>query len=171
MLNLRLLVNFFTVVFLVLIQSLIFNRISFEHVATPYIYVIFILLYHPNKNRYIFLLLCFLLGWGIDMFDFTGGIHAFASISMGMLTKPMIRLVSGSKFFEVEEFRFSDFKVGQWIVYTSVLVFIHHFLLFFFESFSFSNIEGVLLRTVYCSIFTLIFIYFYLILFRKRDRR
>src|SRR5690625_7587237 len=85
MLNLRLLVNFFTVVFLVLIQSLIFNRINFEHVATPYIYVIFILLYHPNKNRYIFLLLCFFLGWGIDMFYFTGGIHAFASISMGKI--------------------------------------------------------------------------------------
>lgn len=171
MLNLRLLVNFFTIVFLVLVQSLIFNKISFEQVATPYIYVIFILLYHPNKNRYIFLLLCFLLGWGIDMFDFTGGIHAFASISMAVLTKPLIKLISASKFFEVEEFRFTDFKVSQWIIYTSVLVFIHHFILFLFESFSLSNIEGVLLRTVYSSAFTLVFIYFYLILFRKRERR
>lgn len=171
MLNLRLLVNLITVIILVLLQSLIFNRISFEHIATPYIYIIFILLYHPNKNRYIFLILCFLLGWGVDLFEDTGGIHAFASVTAGALTKPMIRIVSRSKFFEVEEFHFSDFKIGHWIIYTLVIVFIHHFLLFFFENFSFSNLEGVLLRAVYCSAFTLIFVFFYLILFRKRAER
>lgn len=171
MLNLRLLVNFVTVIFLVLLQALVFSKINFEHLATPYIYVIFVILYHPAKNRYLFLLLCFLLGWGVDMFEDTGGIHAFASLSIGILSKPLIKMVSGSKFFEAEEFRFSDFNVGQWIVYTLLMVLIHHFILFTFESFSFSNFNGILLRTLYCSVFTLIFVYFYLILFRKRAER
>lgn len=171
MLNLRLLANLFTILILVLLQGLIFSKISFAQIAVPYIYVLFILLYHPNKNRYIYLLLCFLLGWGIDLFEDTGGIHAFASISMGYLSKYMIRTVSSTRFFEVEEFHFSDFKVGQWMVYTIILVFLHHFILFFLENFSFHNLEEVLLRTVYSTIFTLIFVYFYLILFRKKAQR
>lgn len=171
MLNLRLLVNFFTVLFLVLLQSLVFSKISFEQVAVPYVYVLFPILYHPDKNRYLFLILCFLLGWGIDWFEDTGGIHAFATLTIGLLNKPLIKLFSGVKFFEAEEFRFSDFNLGQWFFYTLLMVFIHHFLLFFFESFSFSNFSGVMMRTLYCSAFTLIFVYFYLILIRKRAER
>lgn len=171
MLNLRLLVNILIIVFLVLLQSLVFSRISFHHVATPFIYVIFILTYPVQKNRYIFLLLCFLLGWGVDLFDDTGGIHAFASLTIGFLSRPLIRALSGIKNFEPEEFRFLDFNIGQWIIYSVLMVFIHHFLLFLFESLSFSNFSGILLRTLYCSIFTLIFVFFYLILFRKRTER
>ncbi|HUH35987.1 MAG TPA: hypothetical protein VL022_09165 [Moheibacter sp.] len=171
MLNLRLLANLFTVLILVLLQGMIFSKISFAQLAMPYIYVLFILLYHPNKNRYIFLLLCFLLGWGVDLFEDTGGIHALASITMGYLSKYMVRVVAGTRFFEVEEFHFSDFNVGQWLVYTVVLVFTHHFILFFFENFSFSNLEAVLLRAVYSMVFTLLFVYFYLILFRKKAQR
>lgn len=171
MLNLRLLVNFLTVLFLIFLQTLVFDKISFEQVATPYIYVLFPILYHPDKNRYLFLILCFLLGWGVDWFENTGGIHAFATLTIGLLNQPMIKLISGTKFFEAEEFRFSDFNVGQWFVYTLFMVLIHHFILFFFESFSFSNFNEILLRTLYCSIFTLIFVYFYLILFRKKAER
>lgn len=139
--------------------------------ATPYIYVLFILLYPAFRNRYVFLLLCFLLGWGVDLFEDTGGIHAFASLTIGFLSKHIIRMVSGTKFFELEEFRYSDFNVGQWIIYTALMVFIHHFLLFFIESLSFANFGGIMLRTLSCSAFTLLFVYFYLILFRKRAER
>lgn len=171
MLNLRLFVNILVIICLVLLQSLVFNRISFNHVATPFIYVIFILIYPVQRNRYIFLMLCFLLGWGVDLFDDTGGIHAFASLTIGFLSRPLIRTISGIKNFEPEEFRFYDFNVGQWIVFTIAMVFIHHFILFAFESLSFSNFKGIILRTLYCSAFTLIFVYFYLILFRKRTER
>lgn len=171
MLNLRLLGNIVIIVFLVLLQALIFSKINFNHIATPYIYILFILLYPAYRNRYVFLLLCFLLGWGVDLFEDTGGIHAFACITIGFLSKYIIRMVSGTKFFELEEFRYSDFNAGQWIFYTVLMVFIHHFLLFFMESLSFSNFGGIMKRTVFCSAFTLLFVYFYLILFRKRAER
>ena len=171
MLNLRLFGNILMIIFLVLLQTFLFSKISFKLVATPYIYVIFILLYPAYRNRYIFLILCFLLGWGIDLFEDTGGIHAFASLTIGYLSKYIIQMVSGTKFFEIEEFRYSEFNAGQWVFYTILMVFIHHFLLFFMESLSFANFAGIMKRTVYCSAFTLLFVYFYLILFRKRERR
>lgn len=168
MLNLRLLYNFITLLLLVALQVLIFDRMTLFNYATPYIYILFILFYRTDQNRYIFLLLCFLLGWGVDIFEDTGGINAFASLTIGFLSKPIIRLVSGTKFFEFEEFRFSDFNVGQWFIYLVLMVFIHHFLLFFFESLSLDQITEILRRTVYSTTFTLIFVFFYLIMFRKR---
>lgn len=171
MLNLRFLINIVIIAFVVLLQVFIFSKMTFNNIATPFIYIIFILLYPPQRNRYLMLFLCFILGLGVDVFDNTGGIHAFASITIGFFSKHIIRLVSGTKFFEIEEFKFSDFGVGQWIVYTLLMVFIHHFLLFFVESLSFHNFGGIMLRTVYSSIYTLIFIFFYLILFRKKAER
>lgn len=117
------------------------------------------------------LFLCFLLGWGVDIFENTGGIHAFASLTIGFLSKHIIRMVSGTKFFEIEEFRFSDFNAVQWFIYAVLMVFFHHFLLFFVESLSFRNFGGIMLRTAASSIFTLLFVFFYLILFRKRAER
>ena len=171
MLTLRLLGNIVLMIVLVLLQSFIFSKINFNQIATPYVYVLFILLYPAHQNRYLFLILCFLLGWGIDLFEDTGGIHAFACLTIGFLSKYIIRMVSGTKFFELEEFRYSDFNVGQWIIYTFLMVFIHHFLLFFVESMSFANFGGIMFRTISSVGFTLLFVYFYLILFRKRAER
>lgn len=171
MLNLRFFINILTIVFLVILQVFIFSKMSFQHIATPYIYLLFILLYPPQSNRYMMLFLCFLLGWGVDIFENTGGIHAFASLTIGFLSKHIIRMVSGTKFFEIEEFRFSDFNAVQWFIYAVLMVFIHHFLLFFVESLSFRNFGGIMLRTAASSIFTLLFVFFYLILFRKRAER
>lgn len=171
MLNFRLLGNIILIALLALLQGLIFNRITFEQAATPYIYVLFILLYSVKNNRYLFLLLSFLLGWGVDLLSDTGGIHAFASLTTAYLCLPVIRMIHSSRTFEKDEFRYAEFSVGQWFVYTLTLVLCHHFLLFFFESFSFSNMKDVLLRTLYCAAFTLIFVYFYLIVFRKRERQ
>lgn len=171
MLNLRFLINIVTIFILVLIQVFIFSNINFNGSICPYIYVIFIMLYPPFRNRYVFLLLCFLLGLGVDIFEDTGGINAFASVTIGFLSKHIIKMVSGTKFFEIEEFRFSDFSVGQWFFYTVVMVFFHHLLLFFLEALSFENFWGTFLKALYSSIFTIIFVSFYLILFRKKAER
>lgn len=171
MLNLSFLKNIITIILLVLLQVFIFGNITFNGIISPYIYVIFILLYQPFRNRYVFLLLCFLLGWGVDIFENTGGINAFASVTIGFLSKYIIRMVSGIKFFEVDEFRFSDFSPGQWFFYTVIMVLIHHLILFFLETFSFENALSTLLKALYSSAFTIIFICFYLILFRRKTER
>lgn len=171
MLNPRFLINLLTITFLVLLQVFIFSNISFNGSICPYIYVIFILLYPPFRNRYVFLLLCFLLGLGVDIFEDTGGINAFASVTLGYLSKHIIKITSGTKFFEIEEFRFSDFSAGQWIFYTIVMVLIHHLILFYLEVFSFENFFDTLLKALYSSVFTIIFVFFYLILFRKKAER
>lgn len=171
MLNLRFLINIVTIFILVLIQVFIFSNINFNGSICPYIYVIFIMLYPPFRNRYVFLLLCFLLGWGVDILEDTGGINAFASVMLGFLSKYIIRMVSGTKFFEIEEFRFTDFKMNQWFFYTVTMVLLHHLMIFFLETFSFVNALETLLKAVYSSIFSIIFILFYLILFRKKTDR
>lgn len=171
MFSVRFLSNIVLIAFLVILQVFIFSRMTFANVATPFIYIIFILLYPPQKSQYIYLILCFLLGWGVDIFQDTGGIHALASITVALFRNPILRMISGGKLFDIEDFRFSDLNVGKWFIYTLLMVVIHHFLLLFLESFSISNINVTLLKSAYSSAFTLIFVYFYLILFRKSERR
>lgn len=171
MISLKILRDIFIIAALVLLQGLVFDRMSFHQVATPYVYIIFILFYPVYRNRFVFLILCFLLGWGVDLMESTGGIHAFASLTLGYLVRPVTRILIGPGTYNADEFRFSEFNLWQWIIYPVIMIFIHHFILFFLESFSFSNFNGIILRTVYCCIFTLIFVYFYLILFRKRKER
>lgn len=171
MLNLSFLRNILIILILIFVQVFVFSNFKINALFSPYIYILFILLYPPNQNRYVFLLLCFLLGVGIDIFEHTGGINAFASVTIGLLSNHLLRMISGTKFFEIEEFQYSDFGAVQWFFYVIFMVFIHHFLLFWLESFSLLNFGNMMLKVLYSSAFTSIFVFFYLLLFRKRAER
>lgn len=170
MINRKVFINLAAVIFLIFLQIFIFNNINFEGSINPYPYIIFILLYPPHRNKYVFLALCFILGLGVDIFENTGGINAFASVFIGFFKNKLIRLLSGKTNFEIDEFKFYEFNIVQWIFYLGVLIFAHHVLVFLLENFSLNHLTSVLLKALRSSIFTFALIVFYVILFRKKDR-
>lgn len=171
MLNLRFIVNIITIFFLVLLQVFVFSNLKLGGVVSPCIYIIFIILYPPTNNRFLLLLFCFLLGVGVDTFESTGGINAIACLTIGFLSKHIIKVISGTRFFEIEEFKFSDFNAVQWFIYVVVMVFIHQFIVFVLESFSLSNLDNLIMKILYSTAFSTAFIIFYLVLFRKKVER
>lgn len=155
--------------FLVLLQVFVLNNVLFLGYVNPYVYIAFIFLYPLNKNRFLFLFLSFLLGLSIDFFSDSGGVHAFATLTIGYVRLFFVRI-----FFRKYEADYSFFKLhseafGKVFNYVVTLTFIHHFILFSFANFSFQNITHVLLNTLFSGIFTLLLYFLGFFIFSKKQ--
>ncbi|NQY05527.1 MAG: rod shape-determining protein MreD [Flavobacteriaceae bacterium] len=154
----------------VLIQVLILNQIDFtSYNLDPYLYIIFILLFPVQVNRSLFIFLCFLLGLTIDMFSNSGGIHATSCLIIGFI-RPVILKFSFGTSYEFHQLKITQSELGSRITYFTILIVIHHLLLFIQDYFSFTYIIRILLQTLYSSIFTLFLIVISSILLRKRAK-
>ena len=160
-------------VVLVLLQVLVINHIRLGGYVHPYIYLIFIMLLPFNTPKWQLLVLGFFLGLTVDLFTGTPGLHAGATTLMAFCRPSIISLISGNQKFE----NIIEPNLGQlggvWFFrYVLCLVLIHHFALFFLESFSFRLIGQVLLRillSVPVSIFLIMMILYIFKSEKKRD--
>ena len=134
-------------VVLVLFQVLVINHIRLGGYVHPHIYLIFIMLLPFNTPKWQLLVLGFVLGLSIDLFTGTPGLHAGATTLMAFCRPSIIKLVSGNlKFENIQEPSLGQID-GMWMFrYVLCMVFVHHFALFFLESFSFHLIGQVLLH-------------------------
>ena len=82
-------------VVLVLIQALILNNIHFLRIATPFLYLYFIIKMPVGTSRDLVVLFSFLIGLVIDMFSNTPGMHAAACTLAGFIREPLIRFFMG----------------------------------------------------------------------------
>jgi hypothetical protein len=160
-------------VVLVLFQVLVINHIRLGGYVHPYIYLIFIMLLPFNTPKWQLLVLGFFLGIIIDVFTGTPGLHAGATTLMAFCRPSIISLISGNqKFDNIQEPNLGQLD-GMWFFrYVLCLVFIHHFALFFLESFSFRLIGQVLLRillSVPVSVFLIMMILYIFKTERKRE--
>ncbi|UBZ08496.1 rod shape-determining protein MreD [Salegentibacter mishustinae] len=167
--NNSILKNIIRFVGLVFIQVLILNNINFMGYINPYIYVLFILLYPFNGNQSIFLVLAFLLGFSIDLFEDSGGIHAAASTVIAFIRPNLLRFSFGISY-DHQNLRLSTTPIGARLSYIFISILIHHFILFFLEMFSLSHIIIVLKKTLFSGIFSVIMIMLSLAVFSKKYR-
>jgi hypothetical protein len=155
-------------VVLVLIQVTVLNQVEFSGYANPYIYVLFVLLLPVNSPRYILLLSAFFVGIVIDIFTDSMGIHAAATVFIAYIRPSVIRMISVRDEDPAEYPGLHQNKFSWFLIYTSVLVFIHHFLLFYLEVFTFKVFFTTFLRVLISSGFTIfIIILSQYIIFRK----
>ncbi|MDU1890739.1 MAG: rod shape-determining protein MreD [Dysgonomonas sp.] len=145
-------------VLLVILQVLVLNRISLFGYAVPFVYIYFIIKLPLGFNRGLSTFLGFLLGFVIDIFCNTPGINAAATTLIGFVSNPLQKL-----FFPIDDYNgqtpsFSRQR-SAFVKYMILTVFIHHVLLISIESFSYFNIELVLLRIALSTILTSILIF------------
>ena len=157
-------------VLLVLVQVLIFSHFNLsDYHLNPYVYLLFILLFPTEVNKSLFITLCFVLGLTIDMFSNSGGIHALACLVIGFI-RPLILKFSFGVSYEFHQLRIANSEFGARITYFSILIVIHHLLLFFQDYLSFNFTIRILLLTLYNGLLTLFFILLLSILFKRRTR-
>ena len=146
--TIRHIINF--IVFISL-QVLIFNNVFFMGYINPYVYLMFLfLLPISKKNQNLLLLIAFLTGIVMDAFQNSMGLHTFACVLVMYLKSPiLLSLIPQLKNKTQNNIVFSinEFGLPTTIIYTSILVFIHHFALFFIEAFQF-DLVNILLRTI-----------------------
>jgi rod shape-determining protein MreD len=143
---------------LILCQVLILNNVLFLGYINPYIYLLFLLLLPFNTPQWLMLILGFALGISVDIFQDSMGLHAFATVFIAYLRKPILHFLLPqlrSKDSGNMEFSIQEFGLQRAFTYTTFMVFAHHLVLFSLEAYSF-DILSILLRTFGSAIVSII---------------
>lgn len=155
---------------LLLVQVLVLCQINFMGYINPYVYILFILLFPVKNNRPSFLIISFLLGLTVDIFLDSGGMHAAASVSIAFI-RPAALKTSFGTVYEHQALKFNNIDLVQRITYITILVFIHHLILFSLDVFSLSKILLILKNTVLTSIFTIVLSVLITIIFSTPNKK
>lgn len=153
--NSTLLYNIVRFILLLAAQILIFNNINFSEYINPYPYILFIILYPVNGNKYGILLASFLLGITMDLFCDSGGVHAASCVLLAFMRPSIFRFSFGLSY-EYQTVRLNDVLTPERFSFIFLAVVIHHFSLFLLEVFSYLSIWDILLRTLVSTLFTII---------------
>ena len=121
-------------VVLVLIQVLILNNIHFLRIATPFLYLYFIVKMPVGSPRDLVVLFSYLIGLVIDAFSNTPGMHTAACTLTGFIREPLIRFYMGKDLPDGIYPSYKTFGYGGFFRYVLSLVVIHHVTLFLIES-------------------------------------
>ncbi|MCO6161370.1 rod shape-determining protein MreD [Flavobacterium sp. NRK F7] len=154
--------NIVRFILLVFLQVILFNNINMFGFANPYPYVLFILLFPVNGNKSVLLISSFFIGLIIDMFSNSHGIHAMACTALAFVRPNLFRFSFGISY-EYQTVKIADKITSERVSYVLLALFIHHFVLFFFEYFSltlfFEIIYSTLISTILSFIICLLIIY------------
>ena len=154
--NLR---NILLFIFSVLIQALVFDRIYISGYITVLGYVLFSLLLPVNTNRYLVMLLAFFLGLSVDIFNSTQGIHASASVLLAYLRPYVLHFFAPRDDYDINKTPgVRSYGFIWFIKYIGVLIFIHHFYVFYLEIFSISNFFLTFLRIIVSTLVSMFFV-------------
>ena len=149
----------FRFVILVLIQVLIFNNIQLSGYINPYIYILFILLLPFDTPGWLLLILGFLLGFSMDLFCDTMGMHTLATTLMAFLRPFVLNIIAPQDGYETgSNPRISFYGFTWFFRYAAILTVIHHFVLFYIEIFHFGGFFSTLFRVILSSAVTLFII-------------
>ena len=140
--------NSFIFISLLIIQIFILDNIRLSGFLNPYLYVLFILLLPFETPSWMLILLSFLLGLCMDLFtNGIVGINAAASVFIGFLRPYVIKIISAREDIVPGTLpRIAYYGFNWFLKYSLVLIFAHHFLLFFLETFTFSDFFVVFLK-------------------------
>lgn len=143
-------------ILLVLLQVLLLNNVKIFGIGA-FLYVYFILIFPTSVSNKLFMPICFLLGFSIDVFLNTYGIHAAACTAIAFF-RPFIikRTIQFDGIDSLNELTLKNSRGSNYVVYSLILILLHHFILFALQAFSLNLILLVLWETILSTIFTFI---------------
>lgn len=154
-------------VILILLQVTVLNNINLIGYINPYIYILFVILYPLDGNKTTLIILSFLLGLSIDIFDNSGGVHAAASVFIAYMRNFILKYSFGVSY-QHNNVKLSKATVSEKTTYLGSMILFHHLVLFSLEIFSFNHILLLLKSTLFSGVFTFILIYGSIILFSRK---
>jgi rod shape-determining protein MreD len=156
---------------LLLLQVLIVKNINLGRYFIFFPYILFILLLPFNTSKPVVLILSFLMGLCIDVFYNTQGMHASACVMMGFARGGVLKLLSPREGYD-ESLKPTSGQMGLawYLSYALLLIFTHHFLLFYLEAFTFYEFFRTLLRVICSSLATFAFVYMLQFLFYRSTK-
>ena len=161
--------NIIRFIALVLLQVLICNQMNFLGSINPYIYILFILIYPVKNNSLSFIFISFVLGILIDVFMDTGGAHAAASVTVAYMRPVFLKFSFGAAY-EYQAIKFNDADLLPRVIYFTLLILIHHFILFILIIFDNSKAGMVVSNALSTGLFTLFLALTLTTLFSRKEK-
>lgn len=157
-------------ILLILIQVFVLNNINLFGYLNPYLYILFLIIYHFNNNQSETILLGFLLGFSLDLISQSSGAHTIACLTIGFL-RPYFAIFSFRlKLSELPENLISkEARSLNKIGFLFLMIFVHHFILFFIIFLDIKSIFLILKNTFLTTVFSIIVIWPILILLETKN--
>jgi drug/metabolite transporter (DMT)-like permease len=109
----------------------------------------------------------FLLGLLLDLLTQGSGGHTIASLTIAFLRPYIVKFSFGVNY-EIPLGMIQGSLPSQRLLYLTLVIFVHHLVLFSVIYFSFDNIITIIKNTLFTSFFTFILIYISLGLFKEK---
>ena len=138
---------------------LVLNHIQLNGYINPYIYIYFLLVLPVGISDALLLLIAFALGFTIDVFSSSGGMHSAASVFIAFCRPGVLKLIAPRDGYEPDnKLNANTMGIKWFLTYASILVVLHHLALFNIEVFRFSEFFATFIKAVLNSIITLVII-------------
>jgi rod shape-determining protein MreD len=161
--------NILRLAFLLLLQVLVIDHIHISSGITPFIYVLAILMLPLNTPKWVLLMAAFVLGFLVDVFSGTMGLHMAATVPIAFIRPALLKMISFGRDFDTDDSpNMKKLGIDWFVTYASIMILFHHSALFFLELFRWEELGSTLLRILYSSMATLVLVVLSQLLFRSR---
>ncbi|TPE44993.1 hypothetical protein [Pontibacter mangrovi] len=157
----------------VALQVLLMGNLALYSTGFCFIYVAFLLYLPLNFSRIWLLILGFLIGFTVDVFYDTMGIHAAASVLLAFLRPHVLNLLTPRDGYDNSDtVNIHVMGSGWFLSYAFTLILFHHLAVFFLETLTLQTLWYTLAKTVLSTLFTGIVVVIIQLLFfsPKRER-
>jgi hypothetical protein len=138
-------------------QVLVLRNVVLFNTAFCFLYIAFILLLPIETNALLLMLAGFLLGFSVDVFYNSMGLHALATVLIAYLRNYWLNTITPQGGYESGSTATVAANGLQWfLVYSLPLVFLHHLVLFFVEASGFTLFWYTMLKIVASLLFTML---------------
>jgi cell shape-determining protein MreD len=159
-------------VLFLLIQIIILNEVPPLHqFITPYLYFTFLLWLPFGTNRLTMTILGFVLGFSLDIFTNTPGLHAAAATLVGYLRPTVLNVLLAQETSEEvnKEPSVGTMGWGPFLIYVFILTIIHHFYLVLLEWMQFGNFTYFIGKVFATSLMSILLILLVELLMNRRN--
>jgi cell shape-determining protein MreD len=156
----------------ILVQVILFNKLTLFDIARPFPYLIVILYLPIRLPRWQGLITAFTIGFVIDIFNYTYGIHAASMLLMYFLRDFFLHAILGVTEEEAgKEPHINTLGSSTFLLYLLGMVFVHHLSIAILDELDWAKTLLILIRTFVNSFFTiLVLLVIEIIFFYKRGK-
>jgi rod shape-determining protein MreD len=139
---------------ILLAQVLVLNNIELFSFVNPYVYPFLILSLNAKTSRSALLFWGFTTGLIVDLFEGTGGIHAFATTLIGFLRPRLLRIVATQGGVEFDNLLLTGMGIRKFVTYGLLSLWVHHFALYLLDGLSLRSLGSQIIAASINTVFS-----------------
>jgi rod shape-determining protein MreD len=151
--------HFIRFILLVGVQGLILKNVEPGPFINPFLYILFLIQLPFETPPWAVLGLSFVLGFFVDIFYGTMGMHMATCTFVGFMRPKILKFMVPRDGYEFgTQPTMQDMGRAWFLTFATIIIVLHHFILFYLEMFSFHQFFTTLFRIIVSSISTILLV-------------